>query len=87
MTDKRFVEILSHAGYKIQSYSGRFMHGRECVGVVTGDSQADFALELADKVGKLEMPELMEIMRRMKWDNMGFEQVFYWPHIPFTSSQ
>jgi hypothetical protein len=65
---KKIIDI----GEKPQSYSGRGMEGKYCLGV-TVDYPGSFLMELSPK-------ERKECVR----DSMGLSTIIYWPHLPFT---
>lgn len=51
-------------------YSGRFMFGKTCVGIVTSDPQ------------RVEEEAVMMGIRGARRDDMGLKTIVYWPNIP-----
>lgn len=45
-TFKQFKQAAEEAGYEIRSYSGRFMYGEKCVGIVHSESAAAVAFKI-----------------------------------------
>jgi hypothetical protein len=90
---------LENAGMDVQSYSGRGMFGRTCVGVIVGRDRTDevkiglaIALEIAnttddpmDIADKIE--ELVDEMPTASSDSMGHDSIIYWPSLPWDESE
>jgi hypothetical protein len=77
--------------FKVHSYSGRFMYGKECL-AITGEDIDVF--ELGIKVGQWgsENDCLEEIVDEVAYsstrqDNMGLGIVIYWTRIPFEKRE
>ena len=77
-------------GYRPQSYSGRFMYGRRCVGVVVPrggmlrvGSDLVMAAVLTDDVQADDAVGIAEavsaLMRDARTDSMGLDTIVYWP--------
>jgi len=96
MDAKKLIEMIEDSGdYAPQSYSGRAMYGKECVGVrirrdqsefeffadllETADSQSDGEDELSDNVN-----EIAKLMRRAKTDSFGLDTILYFPRIEWV---
>jgi len=60
--DEQFTIKAKRRGYKVESYSGRYMFGRRCPSVVV-DNPNDFIAEMG--------------MKGLKVDNMGKQFVVY----------
>mgnify|MGYP003395646932 CR=1 FL=1 len=85
MTDKVFrtlVAAINGAGYKARSYSGRFMYGKECLGVTLsrGQSETDFVLDIAEFD-----PTVAQLLRHPTSDAMGLGIIIYWPSIEWRA--
>lgn len=86
--------MIEEAGYECQSYSGRAMYGKRCLAVVLdagklGRLVSDLmdACLMSDPEGGDEydaMTKAARDIRDMRWDNMGFDMVYYWPDVPYT---
>jgi len=73
-TELRFdVELLS--------YSGRGMFGKECLGI-TGDFRDLLAVMIKAFDMNEEFFSVKNFLRVIR-DNMGLNEVWYWPHIPW----
>lgn len=90
MDADKLIEILEDAGYEPQSYSGRGMYGKECVGVVVESGRGGFRLgaELAKSAAYLAedeedvhtvLSELAELS--VSTDAMGFDVIVYFPGV------
>ena len=63
-------EVADFVGGSVrEDYSGRFMFGKSCWGIVTNDP--DGAIRKATRLG----------LRGGRMDNMGLDYIVYWPHI------
>lgn len=60
--EKKFRKKAGELGYEVRDYSGRFMYGRECPGVVVANPN-DFIAEVG--------------MSGLKVDNMGLKYIVY----------
>lgn len=58
-------------------YSGRFMFGRRCFGIIVDDVEA--LIELALDLPGNEQEEFRQVLRTMRSDNMGFSKIVYFP--------
>lgn len=69
------IHRYSDLDIQIQSYSGRGMYGRVCLGVVL--SSIDEVFRLGQELYELEFPKLRS-------DNMGMDMIVYWPDLELT---
>lgn len=69
-------------GYPRDSYSGRFMYGKSCVGV-DFDSLNDF-VEFRMAIGQ-KLPDFD--WSAMTTDSMGLGMVYYWKQIPVEQEE
>ena len=60
--DKRFRKKAEKLGYKVRTYSGRGMYGRQCLGITVDQPNTVIA-----EIG----------MRGLKIDNMGLSYIVY----------
>lgn len=83
------VEAFESAGCDVRSYSGRGMYGRACLGVVTEENPAAFAIGLAmgllENYEKEEVAELLQVLDSPETDSMGNDTIVYWPRVKWMS--
>ena len=93
MRTEKLVEALESAGYEPQSYSGRCMYGRRCVGVTVSRDVSAFRLaaELAVvflnedlEHGPFDVEDLARL--RVSEDSMGCDQIIYFPGVEWKDS-
>lgn len=70
----RIEELAIWLGVEPRCYSGRFMFGAECVGVV---AKYDILMKA---IKQYKLPEA-------KVDSMGFDHIAYWPEISWSEWQ
>ena len=96
METRKLQTLLEDAGYETQSYSGRGMYGKSCLGVVTERPFrmiADCTDVLADDLdGCLaedaihdELVALGEALRGARQDNMGRDIIVYFPDVEYDN--
>src|SRR4051812_11940827 len=98
--EKSLLQILiESAGYKTQSYSGRNMNGRRCLGAVVVRGKNEFAfvaslLEAALRYQEesvmqttLNIEELEEAFRNTCTDSLGMGQIIYFPSNEFVAGE
>jgi hypothetical protein len=97
MSKNCLQEILESAGYSVQSYSGRGMYGKNCLGVDVsnlGKLFADVLKELdllgENGGGELEddsqaaaIEDLATAFEEMRTDSLGRGMIVYFPEIDF----
>jgi hypothetical protein len=71
------------------TYSGRYMYGRQCFGVIgTLEDYGKFLLMLAEaeaNAGNFYGGELAwELAQGVSTDNMGFDTIYYFPSVKVT---
>ena len=85
--------ILEKCEYRVRSYSGRRMYGKECLGVDTerdglGALVASVIMEIAGTPDDCYAPELVvevqDAFRRIQHDQMGTGEIYYFPGVPYT---
>ena len=91
-----FVDTCEEEGVSSYvDYSGRGMYGRKCIGIVgSAKDLMRFTLILIEQQKIVESDDsYVEIMSETdtrtihedwleaRWDNMGSDTIFYWPHI------
>lgn len=59
-------------GTVVKGYSGRFMYGKQCWGVITSDAATAIAAASAANIVKTQI------------DSMGLDTIVYWPEIEYT---
>lgn len=76
MNNEEKIEILKIVAFKVggdirKGYSGRFMHGAQCYGIVCDDQIG--CIEWAAEHG----------LEGANWDDMGKQYIVYWPSIAY----
>lgn len=81
-------EFCLKEGYEFYpDYSGRCMYGRECVGIVHGDSESTMLMRLggfvvsAHRDNPDEAMRILRLIERASHDCMGLDAITYWPDI------
>lgn len=69
-----------------RTYSGRYMYGAECLGIVGRGPNVYTRFVMALQMHVVEnrvddLKELAEIVDRVRWDDMGTGMIHYWPEI------
>jgi len=80
----KLQKILEENGYECQSYSGRSMYGKECLGVTIDRRQNLFSLGIL--VGKELEPGDYDEIDSVGTDSMGMGTIIYWPGIEYVES-
>lgn len=79
---RRFVE--EHPKYTIyENYSGRYMFGKTCLGVVIsdGDSFMDFLMKLTRYLDEQGIEDTALTLEGVSYDELGLDIVIYFPNI------
>ena len=71
----------------VQSYSGRAMYGRSCLGVETNDVGDLFAAVLEQVEGDDDTREIQDAFRNMRTDAMGRGTIVYFPNVEFVGDE
>jgi len=71
-------EFLEDCGFECRGYSGRYMGGKSCLAIVV-DTMAEI-LDVMYEMGRRNV----YVPTNVKWDNMGYGYVFYWPGVEFV---
>jgi hypothetical protein len=79
ITYERLEELLEF--FDAKNYSGRGMHGRQCLSVTTEGGQLAFQL-MEDIVTECaDSGEVAEMYDGVRTDDMGLSVVLYWPNV------
>lgn len=77
------IDRLEDAGYEPRSYSGRGMHGAECVSVSTDDGESEVVISALASCQLTHhnplLPRFVELLKTTQSDAMGRGNVYYWP--------
>lgn len=65
----------------LDDYSGRYMFGKKCIGIVTDRNMLEFMIELSDYLHECGVEKVSEELEQVRWDNMGLEMVIYFPRL------
>jgi len=71
--------------FEIQPYSGRGMHGKECLAIVTAINLFYISVEVGVSF-KSHGYDWWKISEP-KQDSMGLATVYYWPSIPYVKDE
>ena len=86
---KEFCEDSSEVSFR-NTYSGRGMYGRQCVGITGSESDcmAVIAEVITDAHNRCEFDEDFDfgkvvdtLLRRQSRDSMGLDVIIYWPNL------
>tara|TARA_Y100001973_G_scaffold106687_1_gene186522 strand:- start:3691 stop:4002 length:312 start_codon:yes stop_codon:yes gene_type:complete len=69
------------------NYSGRYMYGKTCIGIVGDDVHSDliqFISSIVSLVDKEELEEILEYFSDCKMDNMGLNSILYFPNVQLS---
>lgn len=78
---KEFCEQ-SDGYYRFYSgYSGRFMYGRRCAGIVTDASEAETVIDLLDYFDEVGVKGAKTVIKKPASDNMALSMIYYWPEL------
>lgn len=78
LIERRQTELIEQLAEEVEgevynAYSGRFMYGKQCLGVTVPDLKKALMA-----VGRLGLPE-------PRIDQIGLEYILYWPEVPSTA--
>jgi hypothetical protein len=85
-------QMLEESDIETQSYSGRGMYGKTCLGVsIDRGGLGDFIARVIEatqsQVGGENIEEIAESFRRMSTDSLGMGQIVYFPGVPYEGSE
>ena len=90
MTDSMWLaKALQDCDLKPRSYSGRFMYGKQCLGVVTDDSPLQLVGQILVSLcqgaspvrAKQDVMDLAELLGDARMDSMGLGTIIYFPSV------
>ena len=79
---KKFCEENSDKYYVYENYSGRFMFGKTCLGIVVknGFSQMEMLIKLTEYVDKEDLVgDELEFSEGVSIDELGLDTIVYFP--------
>jgi hypothetical protein len=91
LTAKRFIQIVREADLedvRVRQYSGRFMYGRQCVGLALGQYVSDtgVAAEVIASVDDAdERAEVVQVFRMASRDQLGLGTIVYFPSMEWPT--
>lgn len=92
LSAERLTELFEEAGHEVRCYSGRFMFGKECPGVVF-DSIGEVFAAVAEVTAAAatneeadETDDVINAMRQVQTDSMGRGIIIYFPHIVYHTA-
>lgn len=87
---KILISAINNCGETPRSYSGRYMYGKDCLGV-TCDNPLSFIINLVqelveymDIIGQDEFSSFLNKLNNINQDTMGMGSIIYWKDIPYT---
>jgi len=87
---KLIKEFCEESDYELyENYSGRFMYGRTCIGIVTDVNSLGLMYDLTAFIfqnldeDEIEMnsQDIREFIGNAKMDNMGLSMIIYFPSL------
>lgn len=71
--------------FEVRSYSGRWMNGKECLGVICNHLGQLFSEVISETMhlDKFQVSDLAVDVQDFKTDSMGKDMIVYFPHVPF----
>lgn len=63
------------------NYSGRFMYGRICVGIVINDRVYETIVSLCDFLHESGIERVSDMLGTIHSDSMGISQIIYFPDL------
>lgn len=99
ITCNQLRKLLENTELYIRSYSGRFMYGKNCVGITT-DNPVDCVLDIVSEYIALSdddrqvyldgdtsfsLGDLIDALKDNRQDSMGRSQIIYWPNIDWEA--
>lgn len=83
---KLFKDICKENGLETTDYSGRYMYGSRCYGVVVG-SEYEYKEMITDyNEGNLTSKEIKDLLN-YKIDNMGNDKIIYYPNLVYDDKE
>jgi hypothetical protein len=89
------INIVAQDLGEVQSYSGRGMYGKHCLGITTNDDKIQLSINLALEttryllgVGDMDILEIIDMVEEVldcgvRSDSMGHDTIVYFPGIEY----
>ena len=77
---ERFCNERDECSFR-SDYSGRFMYGRTCVGIVIDDRVYETIVSLCDFLHESSIECVSDMLGTIHSDSMGMSQIIYFPDL------
>ena len=67
-------------GYEFYNYSGRFMFGKKCVGIVCDDTST-VMMDLSQYLFEHGISDVRSALRTICYDNLGLQYIVYFSNV------
>lgn len=75
---------------RVRTYSGRYMYGANCIGIVSSMSAATVMLKIALQIEndrEYSLASVSHFFKNAREDSMGLDRIVYFPAISVTNSE
>ncbi len=95
MEYQELIDTIELVGFKPKVYSGRGMYGKECLSIISANTDNVILNIISEALGKVncgnsisvsDVQDLCEMLKGSKIDSMGKNKVIYWPNIPWEET-
>ena len=86
---KKFCEENSDRYYVYENYSGRYMFGKTCLGIVVknGFSHMEMLIKLTDYMNGADLTGAeLEFSEGLSLDELGKDMIVYFPNVVMTTN-
>ena len=86
---KKFCEENSDRYYVYENYSGRYMFGKTCLGIVVknGFSHMEMLIKLTDYINGADLTGAeLEFSEGLLLDELGKDMIVYFPNVVMTTN-
>lgn len=85
MDSNELIQLIEDAGYEAQSYSGRGMYGKECVGVDV-DDDTEFAVDVMATAEPEDKETVRALLKASSVDQLGKGYIVYFPRLAWEEN-
>lgn len=87
---KIIYRAFSDSDCRVRMYSGRYMYGANCIGIVSSMSAATVMLKIALQIEndrECSLDSVSHFFEDAREDSMGMDRIVYFPAISITNSE